>query len=808
MCKSVIMRRVHRHPLSLDSICCADHVYELCSYFQKHARDEEVIFALLSLSELLEANYLGDLTPQTQNRKRALIALANEFSLYCGNSDSLDVAANLLSVAETLLSGLQSDEEAEGLHVTTLLNLAFLCCKEGNLPKALEALEEADKSDQKRKDAISHATVKISLSSVLIQMENYEEGHAQAQAAFRLLEEEQQRTHDFASQKLRGLMLAAKLSLTSASERLYEGKPSNQLYELKTSLIECVEARTQEKMKEYDGSPIQAITRRSGRKVTTASTMAEDFRSFCERVQGWEVEKPIDNPSFLKEERETPKTRKKSLPTRSPLHKEPYRPLPRMPNASLPQIPLRSSAYKHTHITVFRSAQTPTDYRKLLLSCLADRSECIRVQRVVNEASYVIQWTASKAQSTFSATTSQGASPPEETLSTEELAQLLAFLYVEEVTPKYVKAGLVLSLSDFAQFCLFPFLRVAAPGQKASKRLEFWSYAPGLLPNAPTRLFLGKKHRLAIYQLSELTLRVVLSEVCNSPKSENSVAFEVQLDADLKSKWGVESAGELREVKQDFLQLLEPAFEEIARMLKTGQSFLLVRVVVSADSPLLLHFLSDHPAARTLHIHTVTALSPHSNNLTVLPYSLLLSKFGLLPAHMPPQIKELVSGFVLDSVLMESIIDSSEMLIRLAPIVEISGWRTLLPFGEQLVPVTFALIGVKARIIGVRAVAWDVKKTLESGVLWYLDSRNYRTTLEASGTSQGRKKKKLEKADHLSEMAAKETSLIALLEERLGWEALAQALTLGQGPSPHLQILSPVGALLSIARLETYIRPI
>ena len=243
-------------------------------------------------------------------------------------------------------------------------------------------------------------------------------------------------------------------------------------------------------------------------------------------------------------------------------------------------------------------------------------------------------------------------------------------------------------------------------------------------------------------------------------------------------------------------------------MLKTGQSFLLVRVVVSADSPLLLHFLSDHPAARTLHIHTVTALSPHSNNLTVLPYSLLLSKFGLLPAHMPPQIKELVSGFVLDSVLMESIIDSSEMLIRLAPIVEISGWRTLLPFGEQLVPVTFALIGVKARIIGVRAVAWDVKKTLESGVLWYLDSRNYRTTLEASGTSQGRKKKKLEKADHLSEMAAKETSLIALLEERLGWEALAQALTLGQGPSPHLQILSPVGALLSIARLETYIRPI
>lgn len=801
------MRRVHRHPLSLDSICCADHVYELCSYFQKHARDEEVIFALLSLSELLETSYLGDLTPQTQSRKRALIALANEFSLYCGNSDSLDVAANLLSVAETLLSGLQSDEEAEGLHITTLLNLAFLCCKEGNLPKALEALEEADKADQRRKDAISHATVKISLSSVLIQMENYEEGHAQAQAAFRLLEEEQQRAHDFTSQKLRGLMLAAKLSLTSASERLYEGKSSSQLYEVKTSLIECVEARTQEKMKEYDGSPIQAITRRSGRKVTAASTMAEDFRSFCERVQGWEGEKPIENPSFLKEERETPKTVKKLQPTRSLVNKEPVKPLPRMPNASLPQIPVRSSAYKHTYITVFRNGQPCADYRKLLFSCLTDRSESLRIQRVVNEVTYSIQWTANKAQSTFSATTNQGASPPEETLSTEELTQLLAVLYVEEVTPKYVKAGLVLSLSDFAQFCVFPFLRVAAPGQKASKRLEFWSYAPGLLLNAPTRLFLGKKYRLAIYQLSELTLRVVLSEVCNSPKSENSICFEVQIYSELTNKWGVDSSGELREVKQDFLQLLEPAFEEIARMLKTGV-FLLVRVVVSANSPLLLHFLSDHPAARALHIHTVTTLSPHSSDPTVLPYSLLLSKFGLLPAHMPPQIKELVSGFVLDSVLVEPIIDSNELLIRLAPIVEISGWRTFLSLGQQLVPVTFALIGVKSRIIGVRAVAWDVKKTLESGVLWYLDSRNYRTTLEASGGSQARKKKKLEKADRLSEMADKETSLLTLLEERLGWETLAQALTLGQGPSPNLQIRSPAGALLSIARLETYIRPV
>jgi tetratricopeptide (TPR) repeat protein len=804
------MQSVHRHPLSLDSICCPDHVFELCSYFQKHSRDEEVIFALLSLSEMLEAGYLGDLTAQTQSRKRALIALANEFSLYCGNSDSLDVAANLLSVAETLLSGLQPDEEAEGLHITTLLNLAFLCCKEGNLPKALEALEEADKSDQKRKDPISHATVKISLSSVLIQMENYEEGHAQAQAAFRLLEEEQQRSHDFVSQKLRGLMLAAKLSLTSASERLYEGKPSNQLYELKTSLIECVEAKPQEKMREYDGSPIQAITRRSGRKVTAASTMAEDFRSFCERVQGWEGEKPIENPSFFKEERDTPKTGSRLLSVRSP-KSEKVKPLPRMPNTALPQIPTRSSAFKHTYINFFRTTQVPTDYRKLLLNCLTDRSECVRIQRIVDETVFVIQLTVSKGQFTFSASSSQVPNPPEEALSAEEVGQLMSVLYLEEVSPKYVRAGLVLSLADFAQFCLFPFLQIAAPGKKASKRLEFWSYAPGLLPNASSRLFLGKKRRLVAYQLSEFTLRIVLCEVCNSPKSENSISFEVQLDTDIKNKFGMEkdSSGELRELKQEFLQMLEPAFEEMAKMMKTGKQFLLVRVLVASDSPsLLLHFLSDHPASRCLRIHTVTTLTPNSNDPTLLPYSLLLSKFGLLPSHMPPQTIDLVSGFILDSILVEQIIDSNEKLIRLAPIVEISGCRTILSLGDQMIPVTLVLIGVKARIIGVRAVAWDVKKSLESGVLWYLDSRNYRTTLEASSSSQARKKKKLEKADRLSEMAEKETSLITLLEDRMGWKTLVQALTLGPGPSPRLQILSPTGEFLSLARLEAYIRPI
>ena len=806
-----MLRQVHRHPLSLDSICCVDHAYELCVYLQKHARDEEVIFALLSTLELVDGTYLGDLSAQAQGRKRTLIALANEYSLYCGNSGSLDVAANLLGVAETLLSGLQQDDEAEGLHVTTLLNLAFLCCKEGNLPKALEALEEADKSDQKRKDLISHATVKISLSSVLIQMENFEEGHAQAQAAFRLLEEEQQRTHEFTSQKLRGLMLAAKLSLTSASERLYDAKSGSQLYDLKTSLIECVESKPQDKMREYDGSPIQPITRRSGRKVTAASTMAEDFRSFCERVQGWEKDKPIENPSFLKDGETPPKTTQRlPVPARSPRSNH-ERPLLRMPNSQLPQIPLRSFALKHRDIGLFPRVKSVTDYKRLLMQRLSERTETMRTTRVVDEAVYTVQWTANQSISVFSASTPQGNNPPDESLSTEDLCKLLDLLYLEDTAPKYLKAGLSLSLSDFARFCVFPYLQISPISKKASKRLEFWSFAPSLLPSLSSKVVSGKKKRLTVHQISEWMVRVTLAEICNAPKAENSLYFEVQFDTETMKKVCIteENTGLVQEIKPEFASLLEPAFEEIAKMTKTGRQFLLIRVLVSSDSPyLILHFLRDHPSSRTLEIDTVTTSKQHSIEAVYLSYVQLVSKFGLPLKETTTEVRELISGFILDSVIVERIIDSNDMLVRLAQCEEVTGHRAFMTLGTQLVPVTLTLMGVKTRIIGVKAVAWDAVKTVEMGVMWYADSRNYRNTLENSGASQSRKKKKLEKADRLSEMAEKETSLVTLLEERMGWETLLQALSLGQGPSPNLRIQSPAGDLVRLARLEVYLPPI
>ena len=849
---------VHNHPLSVESICCPDHVYEMCSYFQKQGRDEEVIFSLLSLTDLLDTTYLLDTSQQAQHRKKALVGFANEFSLYCGNSETLDIATSLLSVAETLLGALRVDEEAEGLRVTTLLNIAFLSFKEGNAQKALEALEEAEKLEQTRKDAIGMATVRISLSSVLIHMENYEDGHLQAQQAFRILEEEQQKTRDFGSQKLRGLMIAAKLSIASASEHLYEGKNSTQLFDLKTSLIECVETKTQMqesgvKMREYDGSPIQPIQRGTHRKTTTSSNMAEDFRSFCERVQGWEKDKAIENPSFLtiRETKDdyppvvtdtpktpskltppTPRERRVNLETSLTLNRPSQedsaiisyvrarrtqkggkRVLLRMPNSLLPQIPTRSSAFKYSHLTFFQFKPRPVDYKKLLKRLLTARSETLKTQKVVENSVFTVNCVLNSTNIVFSASSAKGDNPPDEVLTLEELLCVLDILLIDGVAPKYAKAGLLLSLVDFAQFCLFPFLQIAAPGQRISKRIEFWSYSPGLLPNAESRLFLNKRKRISVHQIGDMMLRVVLSDICNAPKPETDITFEVKLDAGLKAKYGLtwEGSTDLKLLKAEFLSLLDPVFTEIGTELKTDKRFILVRVLMSAESPdLIVTRVED---VRPLRSWVIVAAklkdAVRSLESISLPYSFLISRFGLVPSTLSLEETELLAGFVLDSLIVHVLSNTSsgESLVHMSAVEEISGWRTIVKHNGENVPVTLALIGVKNRVIGVKGTAWSVQSTLESGCLWYVESANYRKAVDGAGASQSKKRKKLEKVDRLSEIAEKETSLLSQLEEKNGWSSLLKSISLGTGKEIRMSVTGSDGNKRVVDRLETYLTP-
>lgn len=840
-------QELHSHPLDTAAICCPDHVFELCSLLQPQGRSEEIVTALLALEGLLDTRFLLDAAEQTQERKKALLTFTNEYALWSASLKDLDTAFTLLGVAETILGSFQNDES--GLRATLLINLAYVSVLSHSLDQGLTYLDEADRLSKAAKDILGCASVKITKSALHLRLKSYQEAYIQAQHAVKLMEDFGATVQDGDLRKTRILLAAAKLNMAAASEFVAGGRAVLPTVQLRSELVRIVELKGEiegrPQIREYDESPIYKEEAKAG----TVSNMEDDLGSFLDGVQRWDKVKPIDNPSFVVSPESNKHSQQPKFP--APVNKLPRRPppdpdppkaskdmqstvpplplstkpaktakavpvLPRLPNSALPVIPLRPLLYRNQSITITMKPIPKPDYALALDELTTSNEETVRTIKTMEGTAYFLQCSLQRPsvlKLSAMALSDKDEAIPSETIDLEQLKSIVNMLGIAEVLPTDISSKFVLFYSEAAHFFILPFFQVTASEDTGKKKVELWSISQGVLESQVVRTFMSQQKRLVLQQTSPTSLRVCLTDLNSEPNADTLISLDVVFseefrDANIQMHEGKQTWAAFKPISMSFLDKIEAAIDDLEKELKRANSLPLVLVRMQLldepDSKSLLYYVYDNEPQRKWEI-TVKQLTRNGPSLhCTYGYHQLVSSFGVLMRNLDTEDRRWVASQVLNLLKVQfsqEAEDDSESIILAGQVEIVASYRTFLKKEKALVPVTMSLVGVRERLIGIRATAFNARNCLEAGCFLSLNTSNYAiTTVEAAAP----KKKKYNKLEGLAQVAEKGTSLMALLREKGGWETVLAAMRLD---TSSLHLLDKNDHKRWFGRLESLVPP-
>ena len=815
-------QEVHSHPLDTAAICCPDHVFELCSLLQPQGRSEEIVTSLLALEGLLDTRFLLDASEQTQDRKRALLTFTNEYALWSAALKDVDTAFSLLSVAETLLGSFQGEES--GLRATLLVNLAYVSVLSHSLDQGLTYLDEADRLSKAAKDVIGCASVKITKSALHLRLKSYQEAYIQAQHAVKLMEDFGATAQDADLRKARILLAAAKLNMAAASEYVAGGRAVLPTAQLRSDLVRVVESKGEmegkPQIREYDESPIYKEEAKAA-----VSNMEDDLGSFLDGVQRWDKVKSIDNPSFVV----SPESNKHSqqakfpapvnkLPRRAPPDPEPPKAakdkpsavpplplsskptkaakalivpvLPRLPNSALPVIPQRPLLYRNKSVTTSLRPVPRPDYALALDELVTNSEETVRTIKTMEGTAYFLQCSLQRPsllKLSAMALSDKDEAIPSEAIDLEQLKSIVNMLGIAEVLPTDFPSKFVLSYSETAHFFILPFFQVTASEETGKKKVELWSISQGILESQVVRVFLDHQRRLVLHQTSPTSLRICLTDLNSEPSADTLVSLDVVFSEQYRSEniqlhEGKQTWLAFKPISLRFLDKLEAAIDDLEKELKraNGLPIVLTRLHIldEPSSKPLLYYVYDNEPMRKWEI-TVKQLTRNTPALhSAYSYAQLVSSFGVLMRNLDTEDRRWIASQALDLLKVHFAPDTeedSEAMILAGQVEVVASYRTFLKKEKTMIPVTLSLVGVKERLVGIRATAFNARNCLEAGCFLSLNTSNYAIVTVEAGAS---KKKKYNKLEGLAQIAEKGTALMALLREKGGWETVLAALRL------------------------------
>mgnify|MGYP000108261780 CR=1 FL=1 len=788
--------RSHYHPLNPNHICCAQHACEMLQVYEKQEKSEEAVTTLVNFSASVDTKFLLDSSESSVSTKWLLGDACNSYAVSKICHRDFITAKLLLQSSETLLNSMERTAETLGLLATVYHNTAYACKELGELNEAYKCVENAGRLEKKANNPIGNVTTWLNKSAVLIELGAYQEAYSLAKSCLRLIQPRvnQMLKSTLESELVKNQRFQEEMTLVCIA------------YSHKIHALESLDGKSYSKKAAKSRTHAQQLARRflgEDHPMSLQLLKASTKKDFRIRSHISSLNSSIEN--FQKKDYEVLSSVFVTKP------QEPTKFI-RMPGSNYPQIPHRPS-FKRDLLSYKPKPVNYYENRCLIEpgNCYFDTESGQEIgQLVLHEGNlYLMQCsiTLEDNQPHIMITVYDKNSPiTKKYFPLVNFAEIVNLIRVEEILPNWVNIKFINSFEKFAQYFLFPFMKIINISE--SPKIELWAKSPGILQTNSSFLFLDTECKLTVCYLEHKVLRAVLSSAENED-SENSVLVDLVFDeSSSETMFGLpvypsatfKCLSAIQELPQELITHLQPfiaSLEHCARNHLGIQSFqefvdsnsiLGIRSAFSENSPeKVLWVVSDCPKQRHWLVRALKPEEPGDPACFKYTYLRIIQNFGLKVNKLSKEQKKLLAYYLLESLNLEQ--DEEEKVIMPTPISSLLSTRFFLNRGYQ-VPVTLSLIGVKSTLIGVKVTLYNLETCLDLGCLLSLDGDFY--LKDPQKVYEDKKKHKLK--SFLSE----ETTLEQILESQNGWNAIIRRLQISKSKVHLVDLLGQKSYLDSL----------
>lgn len=831
-------RAKHVHILNPQSICCPEHLYEMAVVLFNQRKYDQLQLLISNVLQVLDTRFLLDTSSLAVSVKRTLAAVINKTAVHSISLADFASALEMLEIAETVLGSTIDSEECMAYLSSTYSNLAHCYAVLGDLVRALDYADKALDISRKSGDVIGSALGRIAKASLLTEAGTLAEAAAQAREAAKALDPYIElflkKEVDAALAKNKRFLSVLQLQMTACvreltalrmtntaeSLRIAEEKQAQAYHFAQRFLPEDHELVLRLKVtSQLDKASVKLRTTKN--RPPTAHSLSDSLNS---RVEGDEslsevrVKPPTRSATPKRAQRSIRPIQAQPLPE-SPKSAPDLTPpkLIRLPEDPGPRIPYRSRTRRHC----FRF-DLSRDWERVDATFLLDKRKYVimpdgmRVTQVIfsNGDQYRITCGVQVKQSatflsiTGASETTESTFVAPESLDMKELEGIVNLLAFKDVAPATVHMKFINSFERFAQYLLFPFLRMTeGEGKDASKKIELWGQAAGLLPSLQKRYLFNTSCNVTLHALSLTSLRLIISDAAEEDYKDNCLRIDIEYDQDaaaaaLPPAQGMDGEpGLLRrtipsliQVNAKFLRHLEPVMTEtelmgkdqfgpdivLKKFLAEHGLFLLHVTVKSRNLHQTLWTLRENAKQSCWEIRAKPLVSKGNSSrlgeaFHTISFLHLTSLFAVRIDNLEIGERRLLAKLYLNSLHVDVPAEGSDPEtqpeIRPPEVEIVLATRSLLTKDNYKVPVTLSLMALSGRLVGVKATVYNLAITFDYGCFFYIDLHNFAIKGAVAQTS--------DEAD-LFEVMESGTNLLQLLEKNEGWKTILSCLQFKQ----------------------------
>ena len=824
----------HVHILNPHSICCPEHLYEMTVILFNQRKYEQLFVLINKALDVLDTRFLLDTSSLAVMIKRTLAVAINKTAVHSISLSDFSPALSILEIAETLLSSTTSSSECMYHLSTTYSNLSHCYSVLGDHAKAMDYLDKALDISRRSGDTVGCAISRLAKAGLLTAAGSLQDAVSQAKEASKLLDpaldlylRKEVDTSLSTNKRFLGLLqlqLAAFIREISALEMINtpetdksaEERQSHAYHFSRRFLPEDNELVVKLKSKEGGKGSVK-VRKTLVRPNSAVQSLSDSLNSRAE-MEGTLTEvmkgpKPPlrrPTPKRVPHAKESPQTQPVPDSPRVPNLTPPR--VIRLPEDPGPRIPFRSRARLHC----FRF-DLSRDWERIDTSFLLDPKrkylimpDGMRISQLLPFNSHLYHITCSvqiKQSSVYLSITgnsdhSESVFITPESLDVKELAGILNLLAVKDVLPCTVHMKFVNSFEKFAQYFLFPFLRVVeGETEESGRKIELWGQANALLQQK--RHLFRTLCNIALYPLSLSSLRLILSDAAEEDYKDNCLRIDIDYDAIaadsvLPRSVGVENdPGLLRRhlpslpaVDSSFLHHLEPIITEIELMGKdlfgpdvhlkhflSNYALFLLKVTIEGRNlhqtfwTVKEHYKQNHWEIRAKALVSKGDSVRHGEIGRVVTFLELAQLFGVRVDQLELGERKVIARLYLDALKVDVFSERSDpdLQVDLPPpqVETVLSTRSLLTKDSYKVPVTLSLIGLSGRLIGIKATIYNLSISFDYGCFFYIDMQSF--SIKRSFTRSI-------STENLMEVVENETNLRQLLEKNDGWRTILNAL--------------------------------
>lgn len=828
-------RARHVHILNPQAICCPEHLYEMAVVLFNQRKYDQLQTLISNILQVLDTRFLLDTSSLAVTVKRTLAAVINKTAVHSISLADFNSALEMLEIAETVLGSTIDSGECMAYLSSTYSNLAHCYAVLGDLGRALDYADKSLEISRKAGDVVGTALGRIAKASLLTEAGTLVEAAAQAREAVKALdpyiEQFLKKEVDAALVGNKRFLSLLQLQIAACVREIAALRMTNTAESLKSA--EEKQAQTYRLAQRFlpedhelvlrlkttiqpEKTPVKVrITK--GRPPSASHSLSDSINS---RVEADETLAEVMAKPPIR--RPTPKRVRKpieSLQTQS-VPELPFTPpkVIRLPDDCGPIIPFRPCARRHC----FRF-DLSRDWERVDATFLLESKrkyvimpDGTRVTQVIpsNGDQYRITCGIQVKQSaTYLSITGVSESTNSifvtpESLEMKELEGIVNMLAFKDIAPATVHMKFITSFERFAQYMLFPFLRVTeGEGKDAGKKIELWGQAAGLLPGQHQRHLFNTSCNVTLHALTLTALRLVISDAAEEEYKDNCLRVDIEYDQEaaaaiLPQPKGTEgepgllrrTIPSLAQVNAKFLRHLEPVLTEIELMgkdqfgpdvvLKTflaGHGLFMLNVTVKGRNlHQTLWTLRENVKQNSWEIRAKPLVSRGDSTRNgeafhTISFLDLTALFAVRIDNLEIGERRLLAKLYLNSLHVDVPAEGSDLEAQPEihpPLVEIVlATRSLLTKDNYKVPVTLSLMGLSGQLVGIKATVHNLSISFDYGCFFYIDMRSFSIKSSVSQTSS--------EVD-LLEVVETETNLLQLLEKNEGWRTILNSLQFKQ----------------------------